>query len=63
MPTLHICGFQIEIDDPKELTEAFLQEEIHPKRDIVRQQFARPKGPGGRGPKRMTKPKPDQQTD
>ncbi|XP_046584944.1 twinfilin-2-like [Haliotis rubra] len=49
---------KIEIDDPKELTAEFLQEEIHPKKNAVRQSFAKPKGPGGRGPRRMTKPKP-----
>ncbi|XP_071081768.1 twinfilin-1-like [Haliotis cracherodii] len=49
---------KIEIDDPKELTAEFLQEEIHPKKNAVRQAFAKPKGPGGRGPRRMTKPKP-----
>lgn len=47
---------KIEIDDPKELTEEFLQEELHPKKNVARQQFARPKGPAGRGPKRITKP-------
>ena len=47
---------KIEIDDPKELSEEFLQEELHPKKNVARQQFARPKGPAGRGPKRLTKP-------
>ena len=48
-------NFQIEIDDPKEISADFLHEEIHPKKNIAKQQFARPKGPAGRGPKRMTK--------
>ena len=51
----------MEIDDPKEVTEEFLYDEVHPKKNIARTQFARPKGPPGRGPKRMTKPKPDDQ--
>ncbi|KAH9496320.1 Twinfilin-2-A [Bulinus truncatus] len=46
---------KIEIDDPKELSEEFIYEEIHPKKNAVRQAFAKPKGPAGRGPKRMTK--------
>ncbi|CAH1783027.1 unnamed protein product [Owenia fusiformis] len=50
---------KIEIDDGKELTEDFLQDEVHPKKNVAKQKFARPKGPGGRGPKRMTKPNPN----
>jgi len=46
---------QIEIDDGHELTAEFLYNEIHPKQTIVKQQFAKPRGPGGRGPKRMTR--------
>lgn len=48
---------RIEIDDPSEVTEEFLYEEVHPKVTIVKQQFAKPKGPAGRGPKRLTRPK------
>ena len=47
--------FQLEINDPKEVVEECLYDEIHPKKNVARQQFARPKGPAGRGPKRMTK--------
>ncbi|CAG5127193.1 unnamed protein product [Candidula unifasciata] len=46
----------IEVDDPAELTEQFIYEEVHPKKNVARQAFAKPKGPAGRGPKRMTKP-------
>lgn len=46
---------KMEIDDPSEVTAEFLQDEVHPKKDIVRQKFARPKPPPGRGPKRLTK--------
>ena len=28
---------------------------VHPKKDIVRKKFDRPKPPPGRGPKRLTK--------
>ena len=46
----------METDDPTEINEQYLIDEIHPKRDIVRQQFARPKGPPNRGVRRLTKP-------
>ncbi|KAG8039739.1 hypothetical protein G9C98_000468 [Cotesia typhae] len=46
---------QLEIDDAKELTEGFLQEELHPKVNLHRPKFAKPKGPPGRGAKRITK--------
>lgn len=49
---------KIEIDDGKELTYDRLYEEIHPAVNIVKQQFAKPKAPAGRGPKRMTKATP-----
>ncbi|KAL8589392.1 hypothetical protein ACOMHN_021544 [Nucella lapillus] len=48
---------KIETDDPQELTEEFLYDEIHPKVNVARQKFAKPKGPAGRGPRRLTKPK------
>lgn len=50
-----IFTFQLEIDDGKELTEEFLYDEIHPKRNLHRQAFAKPKGPPNRGAKRITK--------
>ncbi|ELU12338.1 hypothetical protein CAPTEDRAFT_150315 [Capitella teleta] len=46
---------KLEIDDPAEVTEDFIYAEVHPAKNIVKTQFARPKGPAGRGPKRMTK--------
>ncbi|XP_063361255.1 twinfilin [Cydia amplana] len=51
---------RIEIDDGKELTEEFLYEEIHPKRNLHRPAFAKPKGPPNRGAKRITKSQPQQ---
>ncbi|KAF7282224.1 hypothetical protein GWI33_003024 [Rhynchophorus ferrugineus] len=46
---------KIEIDVGSELTEQFLYEELHPTNTLYRPKFAKPKGPPGRGPKRMTK--------
>lgn len=49
------CTSQAEIDDGKELTADYLYAEIHPPANIIKKQFEKPKGPSGRGPKRMTK--------
>ncbi|XP_037093027.1 twinfilin-1-like [Pollicipes pollicipes] len=49
---------KIEVDDPSELTEQFLMDEIHPKKMLHRPKFAKPKGPASRGAKRLTKPGP-----
>ncbi|OWR50934.1 putative twinfilin [Danaus plexippus plexippus] len=46
---------RLEIDDGKELTEDYLYDEIHPKRNLHRPAFAKPKGPPNRGAKRITK--------
>lgn len=46
---------KIEIDDAKELTEDFLIDEIHPKLNIYKQKFAKPKGPTNRGARRLIK--------
>ncbi|XP_015592032.1 twinfilin isoform X1 [Cephus cinctus] len=46
---------KLEIDDGKELNEDFLQEELHPKVNLHRPKFAKPKGPPHRGAKRITK--------
>ncbi|CAG9772791.1 unnamed protein product [Ceutorhynchus assimilis] len=46
---------KIEIDSGSELTEQFLLEELYPTNSLHRPKFAKPKGPPGRGPKRMTK--------
>ncbi|XP_013408784.1 twinfilin-1 isoform X2 [Lingula anatina] len=48
---------KLEIDSGEELSEAYLYDELHPKKNIAKQAFAKPKGPAGRGPKRMTKPR------
>ncbi|XP_028142934.1 twinfilin [Diabrotica virgifera virgifera] len=46
---------KVEIDSGDELTEKFLYDELHPTNSLHRPQFARPKGPPNRGPKRMTR--------
>lgn len=46
---------KIEIDSDLELTEKYLYEEVHPTKNLHRPIFAKPKGPPGRGPKRMIK--------
>jgi len=48
--------FQLEIDDPNELTEDYIYDEVHPKKNVARTAFAKPKGPAGRGPRRMPRP-------
>ncbi|KAK3101737.1 hypothetical protein FSP39_005974 [Pinctada imbricata] len=48
---------KLEIDDPKELSEENIYDELHPKKNVATQKFAKPKGPAGRGPRRMNKTK------
>ncbi|XP_037949752.1 twinfilin [Teleopsis dalmanni] len=47
---------RLEIDSGTELTEDFLQDELHPKKILHRPAFAKPKGPPNRGAKRLTRP-------
>ncbi|XP_037582836.2 twinfilin-like [Dermacentor silvarum] len=44
---------KVEIDDPSELNEAFLIDQLHPKQNICKQKFAKPKGPANRGARRL----------
>ncbi|XP_069142445.1 twinfilin-1-like isoform X2 [Argopecten irradians] len=53
---------KLEVDDPKELAENCLYEEVHPIKTAVRNKFNRPKGPASRGPKRMTRNTEGQET-
>ncbi|XP_044742678.1 twinfilin [Chrysoperla carnea] len=46
---------KLEIESGSELTEDYLQDEIHPKKNLHRPKFAKPKGPPNRGAKRLTK--------
>ncbi|RMX52925.1 hypothetical protein pdam_00010970, partial [Pocillopora damicornis] len=46
----------IETSDPKELNEEFLHDQLHPRKDLIRQKFAKPPKPSGsRGPRRIHK--------
>jgi len=42
------------------LNEEFLQDEVHPKKNLHRPKFAKPKAPPGRGARRITKPKKEE---
>lgn len=45
---------KIETSDPHELNEEYLQDQVHPRRDLIRQKFAKPPKPAGsRGPRRL----------
>ncbi|XP_061175889.1 twinfilin-1-like [Saccostrea echinata] len=46
---------KLEVDDPKELSEENVYDEIHPKKNVATKKFDKPKGPAGRGPRRMAK--------
>ena len=46
---------KIEVDSGSELTESFIQDEIHPKKILNKTKFARPTPPS-RGNRRITKP-------
>ena len=46
---------KVEIGEGAELTEAFLLEELHPKQNLHKPKFSKPKGPANRGNKRLTK--------
>ena len=54
--------FQMEVDSPDEVTEECLYDALHPAKNVARQQFARPRGPAGRGPKRMIRKKEEEAT-
>jgi len=54
--TFILIILQLEIETGSELTEEFLQDELHPKKNLHRPAFAKPKGPPNRGAKRLTKP-------
>eukprot|EP00794_Sanderia_malayensis_P006064 gene6064-6766_t len=54
---------KIEISGGAELTEEFLQDEVHPKKTLHRPKFDKPKPPPGRGAKRIHKPTPAPNSD
>lgn len=55
---MDICK-KLEITEGSELTEAFLLDELHPQKDCGRAKFDKPKGPPGRGARRIMK-KPEE---
>ncbi|KAK7073779.1 Twinfilin-1 [Halocaridina rubra] len=54
---------KLEIGEGSELTEEYLLDEIHPKRNLHRPKFAKPKGPANRGAKRLTRAPKDSEID
>lgn len=56
VPLSNLFALQLEIESGTELTEEYLQDELHPKKILHRPAFAKPKGPPNRGAKRMTRP-------
>ncbi|MCL4128919.1 UNVERIFIED_CONTAM: hypothetical protein GTU68_005180 [Idotea baltica] len=46
---------KLEISEGSDLTKDFLLDEIHPKQNLHRPKFSKPKGPSNRGAKRLTK--------
>lgn len=48
---------KIEIEDANEINEEFLLDQLHPKKTLHRPKFAKPKGPPGRGARRMVQKK------
>jgi len=49
-----IIAKSVEVDSGKELTEQYLQEELHPVKSLNKPKFAKPQGPS-RGARRITK--------
>jgi len=52
---------KVEIDTGKELTEDFLMDELHPKKNIYQPKFQKPKGPPNRGARRLTTKQPGEE--
>ncbi|XP_065674520.1 twinfilin-1 isoform X2 [Hydra vulgaris] len=46
-------GKKLEISEGSELTEDFLQEELHPQKNVHKQKFAKPKPPAAKGGRRI----------
>ncbi len=46
---------KIEVDSGSEVSEEALLDELHPKKNLHRPKFEKPKGPPGRGARRITK--------
>lgn len=50
---------KVEVDNAEELTEEFLIDHIHPKQNIYKPKFSKPKGPLNRGARRLVKVQAD----
>jgi len=46
---------RLEVDSGNEVTRDAIYEELHPPEETTKKTFSKPKGPGGRGPRRMIK--------
>ncbi|KAI9565363.1 hypothetical protein GHT06_009155 [Daphnia sinensis] len=51
---------KIEVEKGDELTEDFVMDELHPKKNLHQPKFEKPKGPPGRGARRLTSQKPQE---
>ncbi|KAI9565341.1 hypothetical protein GHT06_009133 [Daphnia sinensis] len=49
---------KIEVEKGDELTEDFIRDELHPRKKLHQPKFENPKGPPGRGARRLTSQKP-----
>lgn len=47
---------RLEVDSGSEVTREAIFNELHPPEETAKKTFSKPKGPGGRGPRRMIKP-------
>ena len=46
----------MEIDSGEDVSADNLYRELHPVVNVVKQKFAKPRGPQNRGPRRITRP-------
>jgi len=46
---------RLEVDSGSEVSRDAIYQELHPPEDTAKKTFSKPKGPGGRGPRRMIK--------
>jgi len=51
---------RLEIDSGNEVTRDAIYSELHPPEETAKKTFSKPKGPGGRGPRRMIKTTADE---
>lgn len=51
----------MEIEKGDELSEEFIMDELHPKKNLYQPKFDKPKGPPGRGARRLTSKQPQEE--